>query len=135
MLFVLIVLNNLGGGGGAFRHPVLYIVWWKVMLTMQMIEIKNRFEIYRFYLHRGSHVMQGNSLLALAGLVCSVFNYQTSIVQNEEEARLLKSTGEIYITAEEWIARVTDAMLVILDGNIKTLGAPMAWCQQVGFYI
>ena len=79
--------------------------------------------------------MQGNSLLAVAGLVCSVFNYQTSIVQNEEEARLVKNTGEIYVTTEEWIARVTDAMLGILDGNIKTLGAPMAWCQQVRFYI
>ena len=80
---------------------------------------------------KGSHVMQGNSLLAVAGLGCAVFNYQSSIAQNEDEARVLKNTGEIYITTEEWIARVTDAMLVILDGTIKTLGVPIAWCHQV----
>jgi hypothetical protein len=78
--------------------------------------------------------MQGNSLLALAGLGCAVFNHYSSSVPDVEEPQATKNTAKGFITTEEWIARVTDAMLVILDGNVKTLGAPMAWGQQVRWY-
>jgi hypothetical protein len=75
--------------------------------------------------------MQGNSLLALAGLVSAVFNYLSLTVSNIQEIQGTKDTNISHITTEEWIARITDTMLAILDGNLKTFGAPMAWCQQV----
>ena len=88
--------------------------------------------VTRFSLfNRGSHVMQGNSLLALAGLVNAVYAYQNSTEPNAD------GTNEGSSSTEEWIACVTDTMLVILDGNLRTLGLPMAWSQQVrpDFYL
>ena len=88
--------------------------------------------VTRFSLfNRGSHVMQGNSLLALAGLVSAVYAYQNSTEPNTDE------TNEGSSSKEEWIACVTDTMLVILDGKLRTLGLPMAWSQQVrpDFYL
>ena len=79
--------------------------------------------------------MQGNSLLALAGLVSAVFNYLSLTVSNIQETQGTKNTSESHITMEEWIARITDTKLTILDGNLETFGAPMAWCQQVRCHI
>ncbi len=88
-----------------------------------------------FFFGRGSHIMQGNSLLALAGLVSAVFNYLSLTVSNIQETQGTKNTSESHITMEEWIARITDTKLTILDGNLETFGAPMAWCQQVRCHI
>jgi hypothetical protein len=71
--------------------------------------------------------MQGNSLLALTGLVVAVFTYHSSTV----ETQATQNTSKSYISTQEWIARVTDTMLVTLDGSLQTFGVPMSWCQQV----
>ena len=74
--------------------------------------------------------MQGNSLLALAGLACAVFNHHNP---NSEETRVTCSTSEKYLSTEDWITYVTDTLLTVLDGSVKTFGAPMVWCQQVRY--
>ena len=77
--------------------------------------------------------MQGNSILALAGLANAIFGYQTSIEPDANSMKLTKSDvrESEYTPTREWIASVTDTLLVILDGNLKTIGSPMNWCQQV----
>lgn len=73
--------------------------------------------------------MQGNSLLALAGLVNAVFTE----ISTQETIQAAKTPRETYISMQEWIAHVTDTMLAVLDGKLQTFGVPMAWCQQVSY--
>lgn len=77
--------------------------------------------------------MQGNSVLALAGLANAVFRYRSSVESNSngKEATAASFKEQKYKPIQEWIDAVADTLLVILDGNLKTIGPPLNWCQQV----
>ncbi|XP_046860835.1 focadhesin-like isoform X2 [Xenia sp. Carnegie-2017] len=74
----------------------------------------------------GSHVMQGNSLLALAGLVDSVASFKNK--QTVQENQL--SFNDSYACMETWLTSIADRMLVTLDANVQTNGPPMLWGHQ-----
>ena len=67
--------------------------------------------------------MQGNSVLALAGLARAVVQF----IQQQS------SSGETeqYQRNTEWLSLVADTILVVLDGNYKPKGPTLVWCQQV----
>ncbi|XP_068741397.1 focadhesin-like [Montipora capricornis] len=72
---------------------------------------------------RGNPSVQGNSVLALAGLARAVVQF----IQQQS------SSGETeqYQRNTEWLSLVADTILVVLDGNYKPKGPTLVWCQQV----
>ena len=71
---------------------------------------------------RGNPTVQGNSVIALAGLAAKISQLP---VKDERQA----STQ--YSSRKDWLLRVADTLMVVLDGNFKPKGEPMQWCQQV----
>lgn len=67
--------------------------------------------------------MQGNSVLALAGLAQAVFLF----VQQQTSS----GATEQYQRNTEWLSLVADTIMVVLDGNHKPKGPTLIWCQQV----
>lgn len=67
--------------------------------------------------------MQGNSVLALAGLAQAVFLF----VQQQTSS----GATEQYQRNTEWLSLVADTIMVVLDGNHKPKGPTLVWCQQV----
>ena len=67
--------------------------------------------------------MQGNSVLALAGLAQAVFLF----VQQQSSS----GATEQYQRNTEWLSLVADTIMVVLDGNHKPKGPTLVWCQQV----
>lgn len=70
--------------------------------------------------------MQGNSVLALAGLTRAV----SIFVQQQTSS----GTTEQYQRNTEWLNMVADTLMVVLDGNYKPKGPTLVWCQQVNNY-
>ena len=72
---------------------------------------------------RGNPSVQGNSVLALAGLAQAV----SLFVQQQN------SSGETeqYQRNTEWLNMVADTIMVVLDGNYKPKDPTLVWCQQV----
>ena len=67
--------------------------------------------------------MQGNSVLALAGLAAAVASYvsrQSSSGETQQNQR-----------NSDWLLMVADTLMVVLDGNYKPKGDTLIWCQQV----
>ena len=75
--------------------------------------------------------MQGNSLFALAGLANTLFRYRCTIQHDHDVTKPAPGGNVEHQPLTEWIATVVDTLLVVLDGNVKTFGIPMDWCQQV----
>ena len=75
--------------------------------------------------------MQGNSLLALAGLVDSVASFKNK--QTVQENQL--SFSDSYACMETWLKSIADRMLVTLDANVETYGPPMLWGHQVCYRV
>ncbi|XP_022783954.1 focadhesin-like isoform X5 [Stylophora pistillata] len=72
---------------------------------------------------RGNPSVQGNSVLALAGLARAVSIYVGQQTSSE--------TTEQYQRNNDWLSVVTDTVMVVLDGNYKPKGPTLVWCQQV----
>jgi len=72
---------------------------------------------------RGNPSVQGNSVLALAGLARAV----SIFVQQQSSS----GTTESYQRNTEWLNVVADTLMVVLDGNYKAKGPTLVWCQQV----
>ncbi|XP_044183101.1 focadhesin-like isoform X2 [Acropora millepora] len=72
---------------------------------------------------RGNPSVQGNSVLALAGLAEAVFLF----VQQQASS----GATEQYQRNTEWLSLVADTIMVVLDGNHKPKGPTLVWCQQV----
>lgn len=75
---------------------------------------------------RGNPSVQGNSVLALAGLARAV----SIFVQQQSSS----GTTEPYQRNTEWLNMVADTLMVVLDGNYKAKGPTLVWCQQVNNY-
>lgn len=75
---------------------------------------------------RGNPSVQGNSVLALAGLARAV----SIFVQQQSSS----GTTESYQRNAEWLNMVADTLMVVLDGNYKAKGPTLVWCQQVNSY-
>lgn len=67
--------------------------------------------------------MQGNSIFGLAGLAV--------IISSENEPLVEKQLSMRYCSNKDWLVKVADTVMVVLDGNFKPKGRPMQWCQQV----
>jgi hypothetical protein len=78
--------------------------------------------------------VQGNSVLALAGLAFAVSSY---ISQQSVEDKSNQSDGSVQEEerhrTREWLCVVADTLMVVLDGNYKAKTSPLVWCQQVKF--
>jgi len=72
---------------------------------------------------RGNPSVQGNSVLALAGLARAV----SIFIQQQSSS----GTTESYQRNTEWLNMVADTLMVVLDGNYKAKGPTLVWCQQV----
>ncbi|XP_015773334.1 PREDICTED: LOW QUALITY PROTEIN: focadhesin-like [Acropora digitifera] len=72
---------------------------------------------------RGNPSVQGNSVLALAGLAQAVALF----VQQQTSS----GATEQYQRNTEWLSLVADTIMVVLDGNHKPKGPTLVWCQQV----
>ena len=72
---------------------------------------------------RGNPSVQGNSVLALAGLARAV----SIFVQQQTSSE----TTEQYQRNSEWLNVVAETVMVVLDGNYKPKGPTLVWCQQV----
>ncbi|KAK3740115.1 hypothetical protein QZH41_012352, partial [Actinostola sp. cb2023] len=81
---------------------------------------------------RGNPSVQGNSVLALAGLAVAVSTYVSQQSPNNQSNESDGSTGvDERHRAREWLCVVADTLMVVLDGNYKACTAPLTWCQQV----
>eukprot|EP00112_Aurelia_sp_Birch-Aquarium-sp1_P008564 Seg1947.2 transcript_id=Seg1947.2/GoldUCD/mRNA.D3Y31 product=Focadhesin protein_id=Seg1947.2/GoldUCD/D3Y31 len=71
---------------------------------------------------KGNPTVQGNSVIALAGLAAKISQLP---VKDERQ-----SSSAQYSSRKDWLLRVADTVMVVLDGNFKPKGEPMQWCQQ-----
>ena len=72
--------------------------------------------------------MQGNSILALAGLACKVA--LTNCIERKDTSKA-SSVSTQFRSKKDWLVRVADTIMVVFDGNLKPKPEPMQWCQQV----
>lgn len=72
---------------------------------------------------RGNPSVQGNSVLALAGLAQAV----SLFVQQQNSS----GATEQYQRNTDWLIMVADTIMVVLDGNYKPKGPTLVWCQHV----
>eukprot|EP00112_Aurelia_sp_Birch-Aquarium-sp1_P004052 Seg1459.7 transcript_id=Seg1459.7/GoldUCD/mRNA.D3Y31 product=Focadhesin protein_id=Seg1459.7/GoldUCD/D3Y31 len=71
---------------------------------------------------KGNPTVQGNSVIASAGLAAKISQLP---VKDERQA-----SSTQYSSRKDWLLRVADTVMVVLDGNFKPKGEPMQWCQQ-----
>jgi len=74
---------------------------------------------------KGTPKAQGNSVFALVALANAVVLHENENVSGKEES------AQQYVSMKHWLLKVVDTVLVVFDGNAKTLGKPFEWCQQV----
>ena len=74
-------------------------------------------------LFRGNPTIQGNSILALSGLAVTIVTNDGPMDEKHSFMR--------YIDTKDWLVKVADTVMVVLDGNFKPKGQPFQWCQQV----
>lgn len=74
---------------------------------------------------RESPTMQGNSVLGLAGLANAIST------KNEPPAGGCDASMQ-FSSKKNWLGKVADTIMTVLDGNFKPTGRPFRWCQRVG---
>ena len=75
---------------------------------------------------RGNPTVQGNSVLALAGLANAIAVERSQLRQDGKE-----DTPEQYISMHSWLLKVADTIMTVFDGNFKAKSKPFQWCQKV----
>eukprot|EP00794_Sanderia_malayensis_P009907 gene9907-10920_t len=94
------------------------VLWTRDQLTNQLMKAS-----------RGIPPMQGNSILALAALASKISSMES--VDNSSFSTQNPSDSMQYLNNKEWLVRVSDTVMVVLNGNFKPKSEPMQWCQQI----
>ena len=71
--------------------------------------------------------MQGNSVMALAGLASVVSQFKGNVKKDSDDQEVFQQ----YLSTKEWLLKVADTLMAVLDGNFKPKSEPFKWCQQV----
>ena len=75
---------------------------------------------------KGSPTMQGNSLLALSGLLCALKVVAARTQEAGDDADV-ESSG--YLSNSHWIGMATDTIITAADSKYRSKGRLFSWCQ------
>ena len=77
---------------------------------------------------KGTPTMQGNSLLALAGLVCAIKFVASGTPQNENEKQF-DSEDSGFLSHNHWVSMACDTLITAADSSYTIPGRIFSWCQ------
>jgi len=78
---------------------------------------------------KGTPTMQGNSLLALSGMICALKFIMTRSQEANTENDKSDKEGSGYLSHNHWMGMATDTIITTADSKYKSSGRIFSWCQ------